>query len=168
MGALSTNDEALKSRLEWQRQIGGAIPGPQEAWLALRGIRTFPIRVKASSESALEIAKHLSNHPKVAQVRYPGLPTDPQHERAKKFMRGFGAVVSFEIKGDAAAADKVCEAAKLITYATSLGGVETLWERRRRWATESREVPENLIRISVGLESVEDLWEDISQALDKI
>ena len=94
--------------------------------------------------------------------------TDPKSERAKKFMRGFGAVVSFEIKGDPAVADKVCEAAKLITYATSLGGVETLWERRRRWATESREVPENLIRISVGLESVEDLWEDISQALDKI
>ena len=113
MGAISTNDEALKTRLEWQRQIGGAIPGPQEAWLALRGIRTFPIRVKASSESALEIAKRLSVHPKVAVVRYPGLPTDPQHERAKKFMRGFGAVVSFEVKGDAAAADKVCEAAKI-------------------------------------------------------
>ena len=168
MGAISTNDEALNSRLEWQRQIGGAIPGPQEAWLALRGIRTFPIRVKASSESALEIAKRLNEHPKVAQVRYPGLPTDPQHERAKKFMRGFGAVVSFEIKGDAAAADRVCEAAQLISYATSLGGVETLWERRRRWSTESREVPENLIRISVGLENVEDLWDDISQALDKI
>ena len=83
-------------------------------------------------------------------------------------MKGFGAVLSFEIKGDAAGADKVCEASKLITYATSLGGVESLWERRRRWASESHEVPENLIRLSVGLENVEDLWEDIKQALEVI
>jgi cystathionine gamma-synthase len=82
-------------------------------------------------------------------------------------MRGFGAVLSFEVVGDAAAADRVCEASKLITYATSLGGIESLWERRRRWASESHEVPENLIRLSVGLENVEDLWQDINQALDK-
>ena len=167
MGSISTNDEALKGRIENQRQLGGAIPGPQEAWLALRGIRTFPVRVKASSESALELAKRLSAHPKVERVRYPGLPTDPQHARAKSFMRGFGAVLSFEVKGDAAFAERVCEAAKLITYATSLGGVESLWERRRRWASESHEVPENLIRLSVGLENVEDLWKDIEQALAK-
>ena len=83
-------------------------------------------------------------------------------------MKGFGAVLSFEIIGDAADADKICEASKLITYATSLGGVESLWERRRRWASESHEVPENLIRLSVGLENVEDLWEDIKQALEVI
>ena len=82
-------------------------------------------------------------------------------------MRGFGAVLSFEVAGDAAAADRVCEASKLITYATSLGGIESLWERRRRWVSESHEVPENLIRLSVGLENVEDLWQDINQALDK-
>lgn len=168
MGSLSTNDEALLARLSVQRQIGGAIPGPMETWLAIRGIRTFPIRVKASSESALELAKRLNEHPKVEIVRYPGLPTDSQHARAKSFMKGFGAVLSFEIKGDAAAAEKVCEAAKLITHATSLGGVESLWERRRRWASESHEVPENLIRLSVGLENVEDLWEDIKQALEVI
>lgn len=168
MGSLSTNDEALFARLSNQRQLGGAIVGPMEAWLALRGIRTFPVRVKASSESALELAKRLSEHPKVAAVRYPGLPTDSQHARAKSFMKGFGAVLSFEIKSDAADADKVCEASKLITYATSLGGVESLWERRRRWASESHEVPENLIRLSVGLENVEDLWEDIKQALEVI
>lgn len=168
MGSLSTNDEALFARLSVQRQIGGAIAGPMETWLALRGIRTFPIRVKASSESALELAKRLSEHPKVATVRYPGLPTDSQHARAKSFMKGFGAVLSFEINGDAATAEKVCEAAKLITHATSLGGVESLWERRRRWASESHEVPENLIRLSVGLENVEDLWEDIKQALEVI
>lgn len=168
MGSVSTNDEALFARISNQRQLGGAIPGPTEAWLALRGIRTFPARLKMGSESALEIAKRLSEHPKVAKVRYPGLPTDSQHERAKSFMNGFGAVLSFEINGDAAAAEKICEAAKLITHATSLGGVETLWERRRRWASESHEVPENLIRLSVGLENVEDLWDDIKQALEVI
>ena len=165
MGSISTNDEALLARIEIQRKLGGAIPGPQEAWLALRGIRTFPIRVKAASESALELAKRLSQHPKVAAVRYPGLPSDPQHARAKGFMRGFGAVLSFEVKGGAEDTDRVCDAAKLITNATSLGGVESLWERRRRWPAESLQVPENLIRLSVGLENVEDLWSDIEQAL---
>ncbi len=165
MGSISTNDDAIFARIENQRQLGGAIPGPYEAWLALRGIRTFPVRVRVGSESALELAKRLSNHPKVMKVRYPGLPTDSQHERAKSFMRGFGAVLSFEVKGGSEAADRVCEASKLITYATSLGGIETLWERRRRWASESHEVPENLIRLSVGLENVEDLWQDIEQAL---
>jgi cystathionine gamma-synthase len=83
-------------------------------------------------------------------------------------MRGFGAVFSFEVKGSGEAAERVCEAAKLITNATSLGGVETLWERRRRWPIESEVVPESLIRVSVGLENVEDLWDDIKQALDTI
>lgn len=165
MGSITTNDEALKARIEGQRMLGGAIPGPQEAWLALRGIRTFPVRVKTSSESALELAKRLSQHPKVSLVRYPGLPNDPQHAKAKSFMRGFGAVLSFEVKGSGEDAQKVCEASKLITHATSLGGVESLWERRRRWPAESKEVPENLIRLSVGLENVEDLWNDIQEAL---
>ena len=101
-------------------------------------------------------------------MRYPGLPTDPQHERAKRFMRGFGAVFSFEVKGSAEQTERVCDAAKLITNATSLGGVETLWERRRRWPIESEVVPESLIRVSVGIENVEDLWDDIKQALDTI
>jgi cystathionine gamma-synthase len=139
-----------------------------EAWLALRGIRTFAIRVQRGSESALELAKRLSEHPKVSRVRYPGLPTDPQHERAKSFMRGFGAVFSFEVKASGEETERVCNAAKLITNATSLGGVETLWERRRRWPIESEVVPESLIRVSVGIENVEDLWDDIKQALDTI
>ena len=168
MGAISTNDEALYTRIETQRKLGGAIAGPMEAWLALRGIRTFALRVERGSQSALEIAKRLNEHPKVSRVRYPGLPTDSQHEKAKSFMRGFGAVISFEVIGGADAADKVCAAAKLITNAPSLGGVETLWERRRRWPIESQVVPESLIRISVGIENVEDLWDDISQALEQI
>jgi cystathionine gamma-synthase len=168
MGAISTKDDALFTRIETQRKLGGAIAGPMEAWLALRGIRTFAIRVQRGSESALELAKRLSEHPKVSRVRYPGLPTDPQHERAKSFMRGFGAVFSFEVKASGEETERVCNAAKLITNATSLGGVETLWERRRRWPIESEVVPESLIRVSVGIENVEDLWDDIKQALDTI
>jgi len=168
IGTLSTKDEALYGRLEQQRKLGGAIPGVMEAWLALRGVRTLAIRVERGSQSALEIAKRLSAHPKVAKVRYPGLPTDPQHEKAKSFMRGFGAVLSFEIKGSAQDAERVCEAAELITHATSLGGVESLWERRRRWPAESPVVSESLIRLSVGLENVEDLWQDIERALKVI
>jgi cystathionine gamma-synthase len=93
------------------------------------------------------------------------LVTDPHHERAKKFMSGFGAVLSIDVKGGPDAADKACESSKLVTYATSLGGVESLWERRHRWGSESPTIPVNLVRLSVGIENVEDLWADIDQAL---
>lgn len=165
MGSLSISDPGLFKRLEDARKLGGAIPGPFEAWLALRGIRTFALRMQRGQENALEIARRLSTHPKVARVRYPGLPTDSQHIRAKTFMKGFGAVVSFEITGDGAQADRVCSASELITHATSLGGIESLWERRRRWPLESASVPENLIRLSVGCENIDDIWADIDQAL---
>lgn len=165
LGSLSTNNPDQFKILEDARKFNGSIPGPFEAWLALRGIRTFPLRFQKSCENALEIAKRLSAHPLVTKVRYPGLPTDSQHEKAKAFMKSFGAIVSFEYAGDAASTDKVCESSKLVTYATSLGGVESLWERRRRWPIESASVPETLIRLSVGCENVEDLWSDIDSAL---
>jgi cystathionine gamma-synthase len=165
LGSLSTNSPAHFKALEDARKFNGAIPGPFEAWLALRGIRTFPIRFARASENALELAKRLSEHPLVTRVRYPGLPTDPQHVKAKSFMKGFGAIVSFEYAGSAQATDRVCESSKIITFATSLGGVESLWERRRRWPIESASVPESLIRLSVGCEDVEDLWADIDAAL---
>jgi cystathionine gamma-synthase len=165
LGSLSTNNPAHFKALEDARKFNGAIPGPFEAWLALRGIRTFPIRFARASENALELAKRLSEHPLVTRVRYPGLPTDPQHEKAKSFMKGFGAIVSFEYAGDGEATDRVCDSSKIVTYATSLGGVESLWERRRRWPIESASVPESLIRLSVGCEDVEDLWSDIDAAL---
>lgn len=165
LGSLSTNDPLQYKALEEARKFNGSIPGPFEAWLALRGIRTFPLRFQRASENALEIAKRLSQHPLVTRVRYPGLPTDPQHSKAKAFMKGFGAIVSFEYAGDATSTDKVCESSKLVTYATSLGGVESLWERRRRWPIESPSVPETLIRLSVGCEDLEDLWADIDAAL---
>jgi cystathionine gamma-synthase len=165
LGSLSTNSPTHFKALEDARKFNGAIPGPFEAWLALRGIRTFPIRFQRASENALELAKRLSEHPLVTRVRYPGLPTDPQHVKAKSFMKGFGAIVSFEYDGNGQATDRVCDSSKIVTYATSLGGVESLWERRRRWPIESASVPESLIRLSVGCENVEDLWADIEAAL---
>ena len=149
LGSLSTNDPALYKRLDESRRFNGSIPGPFEAWLALRGIRSFPIRFRAAESNAKDLAKRLAEHPKVTKVRYPG----------------FGAVISFECDGDAETTQKVCESSTLITHATSLGGIESLWERRRRWALESPSVPEQLIRLSVGCEHVDDLWADIHQAL---
>jgi cystathionine gamma-synthase len=165
LGSLSTNSPEHYKALEDARKFNGSIPGPFEAWLALRGIRTFPLRFQRASENALELAKRLSGHSLVTRVRYPGLPTDPQHLKAKEFMNGFGAIVSFEYAGSALATDRVCASSKIITNATSLGGVESLWERRRRWPIESSSVPESLIRISVGCEDVDDLWADIDAAL---
>ena len=149
LGSLSTNDQALFKRLEEARRFNGSIPGPFEAWLAVRGIRSFPVRFRAAESNAKELVQRLSDHPKVTKVRYPG----------------FGAVVSFEVDGTAEQAEKVCESSKLITHATSLGGIESLWERRRRWTLESPSVPEQLIRLSVGCEHVDDLWADINQSL---
>ncbi len=165
LGSTSTKDPALNIRLEQARRYGGAIPGPFEAWLALRGLRTFSLRMKKSQENAMDLANRLVKHPAISRVRYPGLATDPYHERAKSFMKGFGAVVSFEVKGSVEQIDLMCNSAKLITNATSLGGVESLWERRRRWKTESETIPENLIRFSVGIENADDLWADIQSAM---
>jgi cystathionine gamma-synthase len=152
MGSLSTNDPALYKRLEDARKFNGAIPGPFEAWLALRGIRTFVLRFEKAQSSAQYLVEQLRNDKRISRVRYPG----------------FGAMISFEIVGDAQAAERVCAASSIITQATSLGGVESLWERRRRWEIESLAVPENLIRLSVGCENSEDLWDDIAQSLDAI
>ena len=165
LGSTSTNDPALNVRLEQARRYGGAIAGPFEAWLALRGIRTFSLRMKKSQENAMNLAQRLVKHPAISKVRYPGLVTDPFHERAKSFMKGFGAVVSFEVKATVEQIDLMCNSSKLITNATSLGGVESLWERRRRWKTESETIPENLIRFSVGIENADDLWADIQSAM---
>lgn len=168
MGSLSTNSAELFASLESARKFNGSIAGPFEAWLALRGIRTFALRFAQSCKSAQVLAERLSSHPKVSRVRYPGLVSDSQHERAKKFMATYGAVLSFEVIGSGADADRVCDSSAIITHATSLGGVESLWERRRRWPIESPSVPETLIRLSVGCEDVEDLWEDIQKALSTI
>jgi cystathionine gamma-synthase len=152
LGSLSISDPALFKRLEESRRFNGSIPGPFEAWLALRGIRTFPVRFRAAETNAKALVPRLQGHAKITKVRYPG----------------FGAVISFEIDGSAEQAEKVCDSSLLITHATSLGGVESLWERRRRWALESPSVPEQLIRLSVGCEHVDDIWQDIEQALTSL
>ena len=166
LGSLTTNDQALYGRLEQSRRYGGAIAGPFEAWIALRGLRTFAIRMQRSQENAMELANRLSKDSRISKVRYPGLATDSYHGLAKSFMKGFGAMISFDVKASVEQVDLMCNSSKLITNATSLGGVESIWERRRRWATESATVPENLIRFSVGIENVDDLWSDIQQALN--
>ena len=167
LGSISTKDQALLARLYDVRKISGAIPGPFEVWLALRGIRTLGVRLERSQKNALEIAQRLTLHPAVDRVRYPGLPTDPHHAVARSFMKGFGAVLAFDHKGGAEAADLACSLSDLVVHATSLGGVESLWERRHRWSSESPSIPTNLIRLSVGIEDVEDLWRDIDSALNR-
>ena len=165
LGSLSTKDQALYGRLEQSRRYGGAIAGPFEAWIALRGLRTFALRMQRSQENAMELATRLSKDSRISKVRYPGLATDSYHSLAKSFMKGFGAMISFDVNASVGQIDLMCNSSKLITNATSLGGVESIWERRRRWATESATVPETLIRFSVGIENVEDLWADIQQSL---
>jgi cystathionine gamma-synthase len=164
LGCAVVKDTSLLDRLEQSRRYGGAIAGPFEAWLALRGVRTFALRMQRSQENAMELAKRLEKDKRVSKVRFPGLPSDPYHERAKSFMKGFGAMISFEVKAEVSQIENMCNSSKLITNATSLGGVESIWERRRRWATESHTIPENLIRFSVGIENVEDLWADIQDS----
>jgi cystathionine gamma-synthase len=149
------------------RHSFGAIPGPMESYLALRGVRTLPLRQGRSEQNALVLAERLAGHPAVSRVRYPGLPGDPGHARASRTMTGFGSMVSIEL-ADAATADALVDRCRLWVFATSLGGVESTLERRRRWPAELTSVPEGLVRLSVGIEHVEDLWADLAQALDRL
>jgi cystathionine gamma-synthase len=165
MGALLTSNQDLRARLLHHRSIHGAIAGPFEAWLALRGLRTLALRVERSQATAMELAHRLELHDAVDHVLFPGLESDPGHDRAKAQMLGFGSILGIRISGGAVAAEAVVEALRLWTPATSLGGVESLIERRRRHANEPESVPENLLRLSVGIENVEDLWNDLNQAL---
>jgi cystathionine gamma-synthase len=166
LGAVITDDEELAASLRSRRTLEGAIPGPVDAYLALRGLRTMALRVDRGEASAADLARRLAEHPGVARVRYPGLPDHPGHELAARQMSGFGALLSFETHGDADTADRVCAAVRLITNATSLGGVESLIERRARYPSEREAgVPETLLRLSVGIEHVDDLWADLEAAL---
>ena len=155
----------LYQRLRTHRQLNGSIAGPQEVWLALRGLRTLAVRVERAQGNAAELARRLVGHPAVERVRHPSLPDDPGHERAARQMRGFGAMLSIDVRGGADAAERVAAATRLWVHATSLGGVESTLERRRRHAAESPLVPEGLLRLSVGIEDVEDLWADLDCAL---
>jgi cystathionine gamma-synthase len=161
LGAVVSRDQELLTALRAWRSSGGAIPGPFEAWLALRGLKTLPLRMARQSASALAVAGYLAGHPAVAAVHYPAC------EVARRQMPdGFGPLLSFEIRGGAKAADRVVESSRLILAATSFGGVESTWERRARWPAET--APEGLIRLSVGVEPAADLITDIGEALETI
>jgi cystathionine gamma-synthase len=152
MGALVTRDDALYDVLKGRRDLLGAVPGPFEAWLALRGLRTLHLRVERAQANAAELVRRLEQHPAVAEVRYPG----------------FGGIVAIVLAGGAEAADLLTHSTRLWVHATSLGGVESTFERRRRWKTEAASIPEGLVRMSVGIEDVDDLWTDLERALDQV
>ena len=161
--AIARQDTKLCDALRRRRSLAGGVPGPMEAYLALRGIRTLPLRFERASRSAHELAHRLERHPGVDRVRYPGLPSDPAHERASCQMDGFGTLVAFEVAGGAGAAEALARSTRLIVHATSLGGIETTMERRAKWPGET--APPALLRLSVGCEDVEDLWADLDHAL---
>ncbi len=166
MGLVVVRDASLRDRLLLDRTLRGGVPGPFEAWLALRGLRTLAIRLDRAEQNAFELARRLETRPEVSRVRYPGLPGDPGHALAKAQLSGFGALVSIEFEAGAEHADRFVGGLRLLTPATSLGGVETLAERRRRHPGEPAEVPDSLVRLAIGIEHVEDLWADIVQALE--
>lgn len=163
LGAVCTRDAELAADLRAWRQAGGGIPGPFEAWTALRGVRTLSLRVERQSSTALAIARHLLAHPEVDRVHYPGTNEASLEVAHRQMSGGFGPLLSFEVRGDAARAEAVVRGAELVRPGTSFGGVESTWERRARWAAET--APENLIRMSAGIEDEGQLIADIDRAL---
>ena len=152
MGAVLTTSPELYDVLKKRRDLVGNAPGPFEAWLALRGLRTLAVRLDRSEANARELAARLEAHPAVEQVRYPGI----------------GGIVSIVLAQGAMAADLVTHSTQVWVHATSLGGVESTFERRRRWKGEPASIPDGLVRLSVGIEDVEDLWQDLRSALDAV
>jgi len=149
LGAAVTADDSLYDVLKGRRDLVGAIPGTLEAWLALRGLRTLHLRLERAESNATALVEHLRAHAAVSEVRYPG----------------FGGIVSIVLAGGPDAADRLVRSTSLWVHATSLGGVESTFERRRRWKSEPATIPEGLVRLSVGVEDVEDLWADLQQGL---
>ncbi|GAB2880908.1 trans-sulfuration enzyme family protein [Nocardioides pacificus] len=152
MGAVVTRDEELHRVLKGRRDLLGAVPGTLEAWLALRGLRTLHVRVERAQANAQELVARLAAHPAIGEVRYPG----------------FGSIVSVVLAEGALAADLFTRKTSLWIHATSLGGVESTMERRRRWKSEPATIPDALVRMSVGIEDVDDLWDDLRRALDTL
>ncbi|MFD4655231.1 cystathionine gamma-synthase [Kitasatospora sp. NPDC058444] len=169
-GALVLADAALGEEVAYHQNAMGAVSGPFDAWLVLRGIKTLGVRMDRHSSNAEKVAELLASHPKVSQVLYPGLPEHPGHDIAAKQMKAFGGMVSFRVAGGEEAAVEVCNRAQLFTLGESLGGVESLIEHPGRMTHASAagsplEVPSDLVRVSVGIESIDDLLADLKQAL---
>jgi cystathionine gamma-synthase len=152
LGALVTSDDELLTVLKKRRDLVGAVPGTFETWLALRGLRTLHVRLDRAQDNAAELVRRLHEHPAVGEVRYPG----------------FGAIISVVLSEGALAADLLTHKTRLWVHATSLGGVESTFERRRRWRSEPATIPDGLVRMSVGIEDVDDLWDDLATALDQL
>lgn len=163
-GVAVTNDPDIRARLHARRTVHGPILGPMETWLTLRGIRTLAVRVREACRNAELLAHRLADHPAVAAVRHPSLSSDPGHARAAAHMDTFGSIIGIQL-GTAERADDVISRLQVWTPGTSLGGVESLIERRRRLRGESVLVPVDFVRLSVGIEDVEDLWSDLTHAL---
>lgn len=163
LGLAVADSPELGGRLRRRREVAGAVPGALEAFLVLRGLRTLALRLDQGQRSAADLARRLADHPAVTRVRYPGLPGHPGHARAAAQMTGFGAVLGFEVK-TAAAANAVCDSVRVIRSATSLGGVESTIERRAKLPGQEH-LPPGFLRLSVGCEHIEDLWDDLTSAL---
>ncbi len=167
LGVAATSDPSRARRLRRARTALGAVPGPMEAFLGLRGLRTLPLRMERACGTALELARRLERHPLVARVHYPGLESDPDHDRALRLLEGFGAVVACEVRGGPECAAALCASVRVWTHATSLGGVESLIEHHFGPAGSER-LPVGLIRMSVGCEDPEDLWDDLEDAFNRL
>jgi O-succinylhomoserine (thiol)-lyase len=172
-GAVVMNDPQVYESIKFFQNAAGGVPGPHDAWLTLRGIKTLAVRMRQHEENAHVVARFLSEHPRVEKVYYPGLASHPDHELAKRQMRGFGGMVSFQFKGTLADVDKVVRRFQLFTFAESLGGVESLVCHPAsmthgsipREIREARGLNDTLLRLSIGIEDAEDLLADLEQAL---
>lgn len=163
-GVATTRDDELWHALRRSRELAGATPGTLEAFLAVRGARTLALRLQRAQQSAMTLAQRLESHPLVTRVRYPGLPSHPTHATAARVLKGFGTILSFDLRGGAELADAVCRHARLIHHATSLGAVESTMERRAAIPGQEH-LPPSLLRLSVGIEDVDDLWADLESAM---
>ena len=163
-GVATTRDDSLWHALRKSRELAGATPGTLECFLAVRGARTMALRLQRAQQSAMVLAERLERHPLVERVRYPGLPSHPTHATAKRVLKGFGTILSFDVLGGAAVADAVCKNLRIVRHATSLGAVESTMERRAAIPGQEH-LPPALLRLSVGIEDVGDLWRDLEGAM---
>ena len=164
-GVVARARDGVFERIRAIQASGGAVPSPFDCWLVLRGIRTLPYRMRAHSENALKVATFLHGHTRVEAVHYPGLPTHPAHDVARRQMAAFGGMLSVQVRGDQARAMQVAAKLRVFTRATSFGGTESLVEHRASIEGPGTRTPENLLRISIGLEHPDDLIDDLDQAL---